>query len=79
VRRTAIVGVLLGVGILLLRGRLPRLQERGMAHGEGMLETSTPSRMTRGIEEIRVATTRIEHLLEAGADESVTEAVHGAA
>lgn len=33
-RRIAIIGALAGVGILILRGRMPNLHERVMAHCE---------------------------------------------
>lgn len=85
-RRIAIIGALAGVGILILRGRMPKLHERVMAHCEGMFErmpdTFPPKRMMRDIEETRARTTRIEQLLELRADEAVepkvAEAVHDA-
>jgi hypothetical protein len=84
-RRIAIIGALAGVGILILRGRMPRLHERVMAHCEGMFErmpdTFPPKRMMRGVEEISATTARIEQLLELRADEAVeptAEAVHDA-
>jgi hypothetical protein len=86
-RRTAIIGALVGVGLLALRGRMPKLHERVMAHCEGMFErmpdTFPPKKMMRGVEEIRATTARIEQLLDRRADEAVepkvAEAVHDAA
>jgi hypothetical protein len=86
-RRTAIIGALVGVGLLALRGRMPKLHERVMAHCEGMFErmpdTFLPKKMMRGVEEIRATTARIEQLLEVRADEAVepkvAEGVHDAA
>lgn len=91
-RRLAIIGPLVAVGILLVRARLPRLHERLMARCEGMFErmpdTFPPKRMMSGIEEIRVTTVRILELLEPrkddgdeteGSDTSAAEAVHHAA
>ena len=86
-RRIAIIGALAGVGVLILRSRMPKLQERMMAHCEGMFErmpdTFPPKRITRGMEEIRATTARIEQLLEVRADEAieskVAEGVHDAA
>lgn len=86
-RRIAIIGALAGVGILILRSRMPKLQERMMAHCEGMFErmpdTFPPKKIMRGIDEIRATTARIEQLLEVGADEAVepkvSEGVHDAA
>ena len=91
-RRLAIIGPLVAVGILLVRARLPRLHERLMARCEGMFErmpdTFPPKRMMSGIEEIRVTTVRILELLEPrkddvdeteGPDTSAAEAVHHAA
>ena len=86
-RRIAIIGALAGVGILILRSRMPKLQERMMAHCEGMFErmpdTFPPKKIMRGIEEIRATTARIEQLLEVRADEAieskVAEGVHDAA
>lgn len=85
-RRMAMIGALAGVGVLILRRRLPGLHERLMAHCEGMFErmpdTFPPTKMMRGIEEIR-ATARIERLLVVRADEAVepkvAEVVHDAA
>jgi len=86
-RQIATIGALAGVGILILRGRMPKLHERVMAHCEGMFErmpdTFPPKKMMRGTEEIRATTARIERLLELRADEAVepkvAEAVHDAA
>ena len=86
-RRIAIIGALAGVGILILRSRMPKLQERMMAHCEGMFErmpdTFPPKKIMRGIDEIRATTARIEQLLEVRADEAVepkvAEGVHDAA
>ena len=90
-RRIAIVGAFVGLGILVVRARVPKLHERLMARCEGMFErmpdTFPPKRMMRGIEEIRVNTARILELLEARKDEasepeapdtSSAEAVHHA-
>jgi hypothetical protein len=91
-RRIAIVGAFVGVGILILRARVPKLHERLMARCEGMFErmpdTFPPKRAMRGIEEIRVKTARILELLEAREDDadepevpdaSSAEAAHDAA
>jgi hypothetical protein len=86
-RRIAIIGALAGVGILILRSRMPKLQERMTAHCEGMFErmpdTFPPKKIMRGIDEIRATTARIEQLLEVGADEAVepkvAQGVHDAA
>ena len=86
-RRIAIIGALAGIGILILRGRMPKLHDRLMAHCEGTFErmpdTFPPKKMMRGIEEIRATTARIEQLLELRADDAVeskmAEAVHDAA
>lgn len=86
-RRITIIGALAGVGVLILRRRLPGLHERLMAHCEGMFErmpdTLPPKKMMRGIEEIRATTARIERMLEVRADDSVeskvAEVVHDAA
>ena len=86
-RRTAIIGALVGVGLLALRGRMPKLHERVMAHCEAMFErmpdTFPPKKMMGGIEEIRARTARIVQLLEDRADEAVepkaAEGVHDAA
>jgi hypothetical protein len=81
------IGALAGIGLLALRGQMPKLQERVMAHCEGMFErmpdTFPPKKMMRGIEEIRATTARIEQLLELRTGETVepkaAEAVHDAA
>jgi hypothetical protein len=91
-RRIVIVGALVGFGVLVVRLRAPKLHERVMAHCEGMFErmpdTFPPKKMMRGIEDIRVKTTRILELLEADKeaadkpqlpDASSVEAVHHAA
>jgi hypothetical protein len=88
-RRIAIIGAFVGLGILILRARVPELHQRLMARCEGMFErmpdTFPPKRAMRGIEEIRVKTARILELLEARKDEadkpevpdaSLAEAVH---
>ena len=87
-RRMMIVGAIVGVGILLLRPRVPKLQERLVARCEAMFErmpdTFPPRKMMRGIEEIRVKTGRILELLESRTDVTAepevgdvsTEAVH---
>ena len=67
-RRLMVVGALVSVGVLVLRGRLPQLQERLAAHCGAMFErmpdTFPPKTMLRGIEELRVRTARIQELLE---------------
>lgn len=91
-RRIAIVGAFVGLGILVVRARVPKLHERLMARCEGMFErmpdTFPPKRAVRGVEEIRVNTARILELVEAGTDEadepeafdpSSVEAVHDGA
>jgi hypothetical protein len=86
-RRTAIISALAGVGILILRGRMPKLHERVTAHCEGMFErmpdSFPPKKMMHRLEEIRATTARIEQLLEVRADDAgepkVAEAVHDAA
>jgi hypothetical protein len=86
-RRIAIIGALAGVGILILRSQMPKLQERVMAHCEGMFErmpdTFPPKTIMRDIDEIRATTARIEHMLEVRADKAVepkvAEGVHDAA
>ena len=65
-RRIVIVGAFVGVGILIVRARVPKLHERLMARCEAMFErmpdTFPPKQMMRGIEETRVKTGRIlEH------------------
>ena len=81
-RRIAIIGALAGVGILVLRGRVPKLLERVVAHCEGMFErmpdTFPPKKMMRGIEEIRATTARLEQLLELRADPAVEPKAAGA-
>ena len=91
-RRIVIVGAIVGVGVLLVRARVPKLHERLVARCESMFErmpdTFPPKKMMRGIEDIRVKTTRILELLEADKeaadkpqlpDASSVEAVHHAA
>lgn len=67
-RRIMIFGALVGLGILIVRARAPKLHERLMARCEGMFErmpdTFPPKRMMRGIEEVRANTARIISLLE---------------
>lgn len=88
-RRIVIFGALVGLGILIVRARAPKLHERLMARCEGMFErmpdTFPPKKMMSGIEEIRVTTAGILGLLEARKDEadkpdvpdaSSAEAVH---
>jgi hypothetical protein len=88
-RRILVFGALVGLGILIVRARAPKLHERLMARCEGMFErmpdTLPPKKMMSGIEEIRVTTARILELLEARKDEadkpevpdaSLAEAVH---
>jgi hypothetical protein len=76
-RRIAIVSALVGVGILIVRPRMPKLHERLMARCEGMLdrmpETFPPKKMMRGIDEISVSTARILELLEARENEGAKE------
>jgi hypothetical protein len=73
-RRIAIVGAFVGVGILILRARVPKLRQRLIARCEGMFErmpdTFPPKRAMRGIEETRVKTARILELLEAREDDA---------
>lgn len=68
-RRMAIVGAFVGVGILIVRARGPRLHGSLMARCEGMFQrmpdTFPPKRAMRSIEETRVETARILELLEA--------------
>lgn len=67
-RRIAVLGALVAVGLVALRGRVPKLHERLMARCEAMFErmpdTFPPKRMLGGIEEIRANTARILDLLE---------------
>ena len=84
-RRIVTVGALVAI-VLMARARGPRLQQRLMAHCEGMFDrmpdTFPPKRMLTGIEEIRATTARILTLLEARAEnagESETEVAHHAA
>ena len=67
-RRIVIVGAFMGVGILIVRARVPKLHDRLMARCEAMFErmpdTFPPKKMMRGIEETRVKTGRILELLE---------------
>jgi hypothetical protein len=71
-RRMVIVGAIVGVAILLVRGRVPAPHERLVARCESMFErmpdTFPPKKMMRGIEEIRVKTGRILELLETRTD-----------
>jgi hypothetical protein len=71
-RRMVIVGAIVGVGILLVRGRVPAPHERLVARCEAMFErmpdTFPPKKMMGGIEEIRVKTGRILELLETRTD-----------
>jgi len=66
-RRIASVGVLVGVGLLVVQARGAKWHERVMAHCAAMFErvpdTFPPKKMMRGIEEIRVTTSRILELL----------------
>lgn len=72
-RRFVIFGVLVGLGILATRARVPRLHERLMARCEGMFDrmpdSFPPKRMLGGIDEIRANTARILELLETGKTE----------
>ena len=89
-RRIVIVGAIVGVGVLLVRARVPKLHERLVARCESMFErmpdTFPPKKMMRGIEEIRVKTGRILELLETSTEDTAepalsdgsTEAVHHA-
>lgn len=67
-RRIVIVGAFVGVGILIVRARVPKLHDRLVARCEAMFErmpdTFPPKTMMRGIEETRVTTGRILELLE---------------
>jgi hypothetical protein len=67
-RKVVTVGALLGVGLLIAWARGARLHERLMARCEAMFErmpdTFPPKRAMGSIEETRVATARILHLLE---------------
>jgi hypothetical protein len=69
-RRIVIGAALAGVGLLILRGLRPKLQERfRAAFGrmfEQMPDDSPPKRMIQSIEEIRRQTGRILELLEEG-------------
>jgi hypothetical protein len=82
-RRIAVAGIVIGVGIVVVRERMPRLYERLMAHCEGMFDrmpdTFPPMRMLRGIEELQAATAHIERLLETRAAGAAAEAVQDAA
>ena len=73
-RRTAVVGVPICVGVLVVLARRAKLHDRVMAHCEAMFErlpdTFPPKRMMRGVEEIRVKTARILELLEAENNET---------
>ena len=73
-RRTTILGALVGVGLLVVLARRAKLHERLMARCETMFErmpdTFPPKKMTRGIDEIRLKTTRILDLLEADEEET---------
>ena len=89
-RRIVIVGAIVGVGVLVVRARVPKLHERLVARCESMFErmpdTFPPKKMMRGIEEIRVKTGRILELLETSTEDTAepalsdgsTEAVHHA-
>ena len=81
-RRRAILTVLAGVGLLVLRARGAALHERLAAHCEAMFErmpdTFPPKKMMRSIEEIRVTTSRILELVEADEeDEEKADAAQG--
>jgi hypothetical protein len=82
-RRIVMVGAFVGVA-LTVRARIPTLQQRLVAHCEGMFErmpdTFPPKRVLSGIEEIRVTTARILELLETGTEKrGEAEEVHQAA
>lgn len=68
-RRVAIVGVPIGVGVLMVQVHGATVHEHLVAHCEAMFErmphSFPPKKMMRGVEEIRVKTTRILELLEA--------------
>lgn len=89
-RRTAIIGSLLGVGVLVARTHGHKLHERVMAHCEAMFErmpdTFPPKKMLRGIEDVQAKTARILELLDAdqlaaaqAQRDAAGEAVHHAA
>jgi hypothetical protein len=71
-RRIVLVGAIGGVGVLLVRARLPKLHEGLVARCEAMFErmpdTFPPKKMMRGVEEIRIKTGRILELLETRTD-----------
>lgn len=73
-RRIAIVGALVGVGVLVVRARGAQFHERLMARCEGMFErmpdTFPPKKAMRGIEDIQARTARILEVLEAGQEEA---------
>lgn len=72
-RRFVIFGALVGIGIIAMRARVPRLHERLMARCGGMFDrmpdSFPPKRMLHGIDEIRANTARIVELLETGENE----------
>lgn len=80
-RRTVIIGAIVGVGVMVVRTRGMKLHERLMAACERMFErmpdTFPPKKAFRGIDEIRSNTARIADLLESRAHEA-TEASHAA-
>ena len=67
-RRLMVIGAVVSAGVLVLRGRLPELQERLTAHCEVMFErmpdTFPPKKIMCGIDELRVRTARIQELAE---------------
>lgn len=67
-RRMAIAGAVIGVGLLVARRVAPRLHARMLAACKGMFEQMPddfpPKRMMGGIEEIRANTARTLELLE---------------
>ena len=73
-RRIVLVGVPVGVGVLVARGRGARLSQRLVAHCEAMFERMPdafpPKRMMRSVEEMRVHTNRMLELLEADEQEA---------
>lgn len=80
-RRIAIVGGLVVVGVLIVRARLPKLHQRLMARCDEMFErmpdTVPPKKMMHGIEETRVNTARILELLEASKKADEREVADG--
>ena len=74
--RIVTVGALAGVGVVIVRSRLPALHERLVAQCEAMFEqmpdSFPPKRMLHGIDDIRGTTARILELLEPREDHAGT-------